>query len=556
MRPFHAARQVSAETGVRVTHDELMMRSLSGLFAIGAALLALALFLGDHPRSSTTLTAAIGSTATATLLFLGRRRLPGWSALLFLSCGSLLIEWVVLRSGESAATYTVFYFWIAIYAFQYLPVWQAFLQLGFVFISYAVVLGLLEDPTSPQALRWALTTVALVVAGAMIGVLRHRNGRLITQLEESARVDGLTGHLNRRGFEERFSQELARAKRSGERFSVVIGDLDAFKAVNDGFGHQAGDRALEAVGRCLSDGKRVSDEVARIGGEEFAAILPDTDEHGAYLFADRLRARVADACRTLPGGLTISLGVATFPQHGHEGDSLVRAADQALYMAKRLGRDRVVVYNAATAPTISAAIREGNRDHEDHLSTALRLAEVLDLRDSGTASHSQTVGRYAEMIARELGFAPEAAERVRYAGIVHDVGKVGIPDSILCKPGALTEEEEVEMRKHPEIGARILAGSNLGDISAWVIAHHERSDGTGYPLGLTADEIPLEAHILAVADAYEAMTNDRVYRVAMSEGDAQAELIRGSGTQFHGEVVGALLGALADPSNNRLAATA
>ena len=554
MRPLNRKRSASAAPQPRLTHSELMMRSLAGLFAIGASLLLLALFLGDHPRSSTTLTASVGATATAALLFLGRRKLPPWSALLFLSCGSLLIEWVVLRSGESATTYTVFYFWIAIYAFQYLPVWQAFLQLAFVFLSYAVVLGLLEDPTSPQALRWALTTVALVVAGAMIGVLRHRNGRLINQLEESARVDGLTGLLNRRGFEERFAQELARAKRSGERFSVVIGDLDSFKAVNDGYGHQAGDRALETVGQCLAEAKRASDEVARIGGEEFAALLPDTDEHGAYIFADRLRARVSDACRPLPGSLTISLGVATFPQHGHEGDSLVRAADQALYMAKRLGRDRAVVYNAATAPTISAAIREGNRDHEDHLSTALRLAEVLDLRDSGTASHSQTVGRYAGMIARQLGFLPEAAERVRYAGIVHDVGKVGIPDSILCKPGALTEDEEAEMRKHPEIGARILAGSNLGDISAWVIAHHERSDGTGYPLGLTADEIPLEAHILAVADAYEAMTNDRVYRVAMSEQDAQEELRRGVGTQFNADVVDALLTALAGSPAGHIAA--
>src|SRR5436190_1679489 len=151
-------------------------------------------------------TAAAASYSMALFLFLGRRRLPGWSVLLFLSCGSLLIEWVVLRSGESATTYTVFYFWIAIYSFQYLRVWQAFVQLAFVFLSYAVVLGLLEDPTSPQALRWALTTIALVVAGAMIGVLRHRNGRLMDALVESARIDGLTGLLNRRGFEERFSQ--------------------------------------------------------------------------------------------------------------------------------------------------------------------------------------------------------------------------------------------------------------------------------------------------------------------------------------------------------------
>jgi diguanylate cyclase (GGDEF)-like protein/putative nucleotidyltransferase with HDIG domain len=521
-----------------------MMRPLAGLYALGGTLLAIALLIGAQEHVQTTVIASVASYVIATVLFLGRRQLPAWSPLLFLSCGSLLIEWVVYQSGESATTYTVFYFWIAIYAFQYLGLWQAFLQLAFVFVSYAVVLGLLEDPTSPQALRWAVTTLALVVSGAMIGILRHRNGRLIEALAESARVDGLTGLLNRRGFEERFAHELARARRSGERFSVVIGDLDAFKAVNDRFGHQAGDRALELVGRCLTDGKRASDEVARIGGEEFAAVLPDTDEHGAFLFAERLRTRVAQACAALPGELTMSLGVATFPQHGHEGDSLIRAADQALYMAKRLGRDRVVVFNVATAPTISAAIREGNRAHEDHLGTALRLAEVLDIRDAGTASHSQTVGRYAEMAARELGFSAEGAERVRYAGIAHDVGKVGIPDSILCKPGPLSPEEEAEMRKHPEIGARILSGSNLGDISAWVIAHHERPDGSGYPYGLAADEIPLEAQILAVADAYEAMTNDRVYRAAMDPADAQAELVRGVGTQFSESVVSALLAAL------------
>src|SRR2546423_1116828 len=396
------------------------------------------------------------------------------------------------------------------------------------------------------ALGGALPAIALLVSAqprARTTVTARVAAFRIAPLAESARVDGLTHLLNRRGFEERFAQELARARRNGERFSVVIGDLDGFKAVNDRFGHQAGDRALEQVGECFADGKRASDEVARIGGEEFAAILPGTDEHGAFLFAERLRSRVAQACSALPGELTISLGVATFPQHGHEGDSLVRAADQALYMAKRLGRDRVVVYSVVTAPTISAAIREGNREHEDHLSTALRLAEVLDIRDAGTASHSQTVGRYAEMIASELGFSPDASERVRYAGIVHDVGKVGIPDSILCKPGALTEQEETEMRKHPEIGARILAGSNLGDISAWVIAHHERSDGTGYPLGLTADEIPLEPHILPVPDPDEAITNDRVYRPAMSESAAQAELVNGSGTQVSAAGGDALLGA-------------
>ena len=143
------------------------------------------------------------------------------------------------------------------------------------------------------------------------------------------------------------------------------------------------------------------------------------------------------------------------------------------------------------------------------------LAETLDMRDVGTARHSQTVGRYAEEIARALGLPEAHVERIRAAGVLHDIGKLGVADAVLKKPGALTDEEWAEMRRHPELGARILDHANLRDISAWVLAHHERIDGRGYPHGLAGDVIPLEARILAVADAYEAMTADRAYRAAL-----------------------------------------
>ena len=167
----------------------------------------------------------------------------------------------------------------------------------------------------------------------------------------------------------------------------------------------------------------------------------------------------------------------------------------------------------------------------------LVLAETLDMRDAGTARHSQFVGRYARSIATEMGMPPDEIERMHLAGVLHDIGKIGIPDSILKKPGALDEDEWAEMRKHPELGARILAGANLADIAGWVLAHHERPDGQGYPLGLSGDSIPIQARILAVVDAYEAMTNDRVYRPAMPESDARAELVRFAGTQFDPEIV-------------------
>jgi putative nucleotidyltransferase with HDIG domain len=158
--------------------------------------------------------------------------------------------------------------------------------------------------------------------------------------------------------------------------------------------------------------------------------------------------------------------------------------------------------------------------------------------------HSQTVGRYAETIARALGFSDELVERVRLAGILHDIGKIAVPDAVLSKPGKLTDDEYAQMKKHPEVGAVIVDGADLGDVAAWVAAHHERPDGRGYPLGLSDDEIPLEAKILAVADAYEAMTVDRVYRHAMPVEDARAELLRCAGSQFDPRIVEVFLEAL------------
>jgi putative nucleotidyltransferase with HDIG domain len=186
----------------------------------------------------------------------------------------------------------------------------------------------------------------------------------------------------------------------------------------------------------------------------------------------------------------------------------------------------------------------------------LILAETLDLRDTGTALHSQTVGRYAEMIAAALGLGEEQVTRIRLAGLLHDIGKIGVPDPILRKPGPLDEVEWEEMKKHPELGARILAGANLDDISGWVLAHHERPDGRGYPVGLRGDRIPLEAKILSVADAFEAMTAERVYSPPLPVGAAIAELQRHAGTQFDAHIVNTFVACLAAEARNEPVAAA
>jgi diguanylate cyclase (GGDEF)-like protein/putative nucleotidyltransferase with HDIG domain len=329
-----------------------------------------------------------------------------------------------------------------------------------------------------------LTAGTIACSGVFILLLRQRVGRLIDQLSGAASTDHLTGLLNRRGFQRAIEAEMSRADRTDQPFSLLLGDCDYFKHLNDSLGHQAGDQALLMIGRMLEADKRGMDIAARIGGEEFALVLPGADATEAFAMAERLRARVADNFVSQPLPLTMSFGVATYPEHGRAADSLLRAADEALYAAKALGRDRSVLHSAEIEDILSAREAGQRTGEEAHLATVLGLAQALDLRDSGTARHSQTVGRYCEWMGRELGLSRDRIERVRLAGLLHDIGKIGVPDSILGKPGALTDEEFEQMRKHPEIGARILAGSGLDDIRSWVLAHHERPDGRGYPKGL------------------------------------------------------------------------
>jgi diguanylate cyclase (GGDEF)-like protein/putative nucleotidyltransferase with HDIG domain len=321
----------------------------------------------------------------------------------------------------------------------------------------------------------------------------------------------------------------------------MIGDLDHFKEVNDRCGHAAGDEALRRVARLLTGGARAIDTVARVGGEEFALLLPTATAVGAEAIAKRMGAAVRSAFRDEPVALSMSFGIAAFPEHGATSGALLGAADAALYQAKRKGRDCSVVHGM-TVPSAQGTLDGAGRATSDErwLGIALQLAEALDLRHSGTARHCETVGRYAESIARELGMSEAKVARVRLAGVLHDVGKASVPEAILTKPGALTDEERLEVQRHPGLGANLLAGPNLDDIRSWVVAHHERPDGKGYPRGLADEEIPLEAKILAVADAYEAMTSHRVYRSAMSPEQAWNELLEGAGGQFDATVVAAL----------------
>jgi diguanylate cyclase (GGDEF)-like protein/putative nucleotidyltransferase with HDIG domain len=517
----------------------LQARILAGLFAAGATLALLTVLLPHSRRANEVGLLIIVADAylVAAALFwrVGdrhARRLP-----VALAWGSTLITGVAYFSAQSPSPLVFFYLWVFLYSAYFLTKMQATLQIIYVGIAYAALL-LASPPSSGVPGWWVVGMGTLLVGAVLIRVMRDQAEVLIARLYEAARTDPLTNLTNRRGFREMLDLEIQRALRSERPMAVVTGDLDRFKQVNDRAGHHVGDATLKRTADILTQGKRPTDLAARVGGEEFALILPDTDGSDAFVVAERLRGELQAEFSGASVPTTISFGIAIYPDHGQTAASLLRAADDALYAAKESGRDRTVLHSHALE---DMPARGDKRDVEGErfLAVMLELAEAVDLRFSGSARHSETVGRYAVMMAQALGISEQRSRRVRLAGMLHDIGKVAIPDAILQKPGPLTEQEFAIMKTHPELGAQILEHDSLSDVRAWVYAHHERPDGRGYPLGLGDDAIDLEAKIIAVADAFEAMTSDRAYRPAIGHDAARAELERNVGTQFDPVVVAA-----------------
>ena len=518
-----------------------MARTLSYFYLAGGTLVLASLALPDGSGNLAGQAAvALAAYLAGGALYLLPGRLPQIAIPGALALGTVLVSALVLCEGDGGSFYGLFYLWVAVESFYLLGRLGVALQVGFMAAAYAGVLALVPDERPVQ--HWLLVVGVGIVAGALVAYQRGKIDALVATLDDAARTDPLTGLLNRRAFEELFDNELDRVHRSDGHLSVVLGDLDGFKAVNDRFGHEAGDAALCRVAEDMLKWKRRVDTPARIGGEELALLLPDTDERGAFLVAERLRRATHRSFAEDPMGLTISFGVATYPAHGDDLRSLMRAADRALYAAKDLGKDRTAIYSPEVARVLARA--SGSQGGDLQLAPLMSLAEALDVRDTGNAVHSRTVGRYARMMAVELGLSPERVERVRVAGVLHDVGKIGVSDPLLVKMGPLGDEDWRELKTHPEIGAQLLSRPELADLRSWVLAHHERPDGEGYPFGLSGDEIPVEGRILAVADAYEAMTRGRVYREALGREAAREELGAGAGSQFDRQVVDAFLAAL------------
>jgi diguanylate cyclase (GGDEF)-like protein len=513
----------------------------SGIFAgLALLLVLLALFPGVDAPALARFAIPAACALTALALRLNSDQLHPVTLYAATTFGTLLISANLLLSDDaSTLSGELLYAWLALYAAYFFPIRQAVFQL--VLMAAACMSVLFHNVPAENVLpNWVTLMGVLVPVAVLLRVVRGGVAQLVRGLSEAAHTDGLTQLKNRMALDQEIDVELERARRAGLELSVVVGDLDHFKAVNDQLGHRAGDRALVRVARILSTHRRAGDTVARTGGEEFTLLLPNTSEHDAYLAAERVRTAVAGEFASDPVSLTFSFGVATHPDHGGSSDGVTESADQALYAAKALGRNRSIIFNREIS-AIFAPDGGGRGLDASHLPTLLSLTEALDIRDAGTANHSRTVGRYCALIAEQLGLPAEHVERIEIAGRLHDIGKIGVPNAVLQKPGPLGAGEMAQVRTHPEIGGEVLAGHGLEDLRGWVMAHHERPDGKGYPAGLVDEDIPLEAKIIAAADAFEAMTADRVYRAGIGTRAARVELLRCAGAQFDPGVIAAFM---------------
>jgi diguanylate cyclase (GGDEF)-like protein len=540
-------RNASEEDGEAPATRAMMARTAALFAGAGTFICLLGSFIPGEAQfdDDVLLVAAAASALLGAFLLAAFDSIPAVAFHPIVAAGTAISTAAAYGWGTESAYGPMPYVWVALFAFYFFSRGAALVHLALIAAAYALAL-VLEDPIENPLDGWVATVATLLVAGLFVSMVRNHIARLIRRLSDAAHSDHLTGLLNRRGFQNVFDTELERARRADQALSLIVGDLDRFKHVNDAYGHAAGDEVLTRVADAIAGAKRGFDSAARVGGEEFAVLAPDCDEHGAFMLAERVRAAVHEAVVAGDPGssLTISFGISTFPLHGQSADALLRTADQALYAAKRLGRNRSVISSADVPGILARAPRHEDADSQVELAALLSLAEALDVRDWGSASHCRRVGRFAELTARELGLSPESVERVRLAGILHDVGRVALPENLLSKDEPLTNDEWVLVRAHPVAGARMVDTTEYDDIRSWILFHHERPDGSGYPEGRVESEVPLESSIIAVADAYEAMTSDRPYRPALAPEDAGDELRREAGRQFRADVVEALLRAV------------
>ncbi|MFZ5988677.1 MAG: bifunctional diguanylate cyclase/phosphohydrolase [Bacillota bacterium] len=390
------------------------------------------------------------------------------------------------------------------------------------------------------------TRVAVIVASIMVAYTSEQERKHIKRLEWLASIDGVTGVYNHRYFQTRLEEEIVRANDRNSSLGMMMIDVDNFKRYNDTYGHKAGDILLSKTSEIFMTETRKQDIVCRYGGDEFAILMPEANSKGILSVIERIRKAFNEMTDSeefyrLPDQITLSVGYSIYPDFARNKDDLIMQADSALYQAKNMGRNNVQLYR-----DVFEDIKAFFNSDEHQLFGGLRaLLGTVSAKDKYTLGHSERVMDYAVMIGRSMGLTSERLRLLKIAALLHDIGKVEIPEAVLNKCEPLTSGELNILRKHPSYSVDILEPlSSMELLIDSIKYHHERFDGKGYPSGIKGNDIPLEARILCVADAFDAMLSDRPYRKGMKMDQVVSELKNNSGTQFDPETVKAFLSTL------------
>lgn len=373
---------------------------------------------------------------------------------------------------------------------------------------------------------------------SMVAAMRENRDRLV----ERANTDSLTDLYNHRYFQERLAAELSRAERYKHPLSLIMLDIDHFKSLNDTHGHPTGDMVLRALAGIMVSEARDIDIIARYGGEEFTIILPETTGEEALLMAERLRETIRSHSfvgkeeSRIP--VTVSMGISEFPVHASEREGLIMAADLAMYQAKSTGRNKSVVFANELRKKGSDPYKMYLLLYAKDMSTLEAIAAAIDAKAQRKEGSSIEVAAHCVSMAAESGLTEKQQKDIRVASLLHDIGKIGIPDAVLRKKEPLSEKERVALRSHPEIGYTIIQKSpHLKSMVPGILHHHENWDGTGYPGGLKGEDIPLIARIISVVDTYHEMIEEGQNNRKLSPDEAKAELKRLSGIRFDPVIV-------------------
>lgn len=385
--------------------------------------------------------------------------------------------------------------------------------------------------------------------------LKQRNRQLL-EARALATTDALTGLYNHRAFHENIRREFKTLERNGGKIGVIMLDIDGFKEINDSLGHLQGDEILRQCAQIFCE---VVDSscLYRYGGDEFAVILPGADDRETMETAERLRRALVEASGGGPKSVTVSLGVANYPGTASSAEELIYEADAAMYAAKSAGKNTVMRWDAAARLDGHGQMHYGGHRDMRVVELVRALHGALAAKDPSTHAHSERCAEYAGLVAKEMGLPLQQQAAVRVGALLHDIGKLAVPDEILVKPGPLSKAQWAVVRQHPLAGYYLVSQlPSLADALPAILHHHEHYDGSGYPEGLSGEDIPLVARIILVADAYDAMTTDRPYRTAMSSEAAIEELRRYAGKQFDPQVIEALLRAVCAHPQDGHASTA